>query len=133
MIRGIRSEERGAAALEFALVAPVFILFIIGIAQLGILFFANAAVHSALADGARAASMFPLPTDEAIRTEISAQRFGLDSDHLDTPEIVHGASGGTTFADITLSYTVQLDFIFFQTDAVTLTESRRVFTQPAAA
>jgi len=46
-------EIRAAAALEFALVAPVLIVMIMGIAQLGLIFFANAGLNNAIAQGAR--------------------------------------------------------------------------------
>ncbi len=41
-----------------------------GIAPLGLLFFANAGLHNALAEGARHATLFPRPTPEQVRTRI---------------------------------------------------------------
>ncbi|MEA3033397.1 MAG: TadE-like protein, partial [Sphingomonadales bacterium] len=47
-IRKLRRNEDGAGAVEFALVAPALLGFIIGLTQLGMLFFANADLHNAV-------------------------------------------------------------------------------------
>ena len=47
----LKREEKGAAALEFALVAPALILFIVGIAQFGVLFMANNGLSNAVGEG----------------------------------------------------------------------------------
>ncbi len=126
----LKSSATGAAAVEFAILAPVLILVIVGIAQLGILFLSNAGLRSAVAEGARYATIFPRPTDSQIRQRISDARFGLNPARLSTPTIVYGVADGANYADITVSYSVPLDFIFFNLPPVTLTESRRAFIQP---
>lgn len=125
-------DRRGVGAVEFALAAPVLFAVVIGVAQLGILFFANAGLHNAVAEGARLATIFPRPTDEEITAAIMDSRFGMQRANIVAdPEIVHGTDGnGYTYADISLSYRVPLNFIFFETPPITLSESRRVFTQP---
>ena len=132
MRRGpFRSDARGASAVEFALAAPVLIAFIIGIGQLGMLFYANADVRNAVAAGARHASIYPRPDDAAVIARINQRVAGLDRTRIAGPTVARGTdSSGNDFADITMSYAVPLDFIFFRTPPVTLTERRRVFTQP---
>ena len=49
--------QRGAAALEFALVAPVLILMILGMIDFGMVMNAQALVANAARDGARVASL----------------------------------------------------------------------------
>ena len=129
-IRRIRHGEEGIAATEFALVAPALILFIVGIAQLGILFMANAALRNAVGEGARFATIWPRPTDAQIRDRITGSDFSLDPSRMGRPTITHGTSDGANFVDIRVTYTVPLDFIFFSTPPVTLTETRRAFVQP---
>ena len=36
-----------------------------------------------------------------------------------------------TYADITIGYEMPLNFIFFEVEPVTLSHTRRVYTQPA--
>ena len=130
-LRHFRKDTRGAGAVEFALVSPALILLIVGIAQLGILFIANAGLRNAVAEGARFATIYPRPTDDAIVQRITDRRFGLVPANVITPTIVHGTSDGAPYADITMSYDVELDFIFFSAGTIRLSETRRAFQQPA--
>lgn len=122
--------ERGVSAVEFALVAPVLFAFIIAISQLGLLFFANAGLKNALDDGARLASLFPQPTKADVTARITAKRFGINPAYLVGPNYSKGASNGATFAEITLTYNAPLDFIFYRPGAFTLSQTRRIYTQP---
>ena len=124
-------EERGVAALEFALLTPAMVLIIAGIAQLGILFMANAGLRHAVGEWARYATIWPRPSDTQITNFITSSRFGLDPDNVDTPEIAHGIADGANYVDITVTYPVDLNFVFFTIDDVALTESRRAFIHAA--
>jgi len=128
--RKLRRNADGAAAVEFALVAPALILLIVGIAQLGVLFMANAGLHHAVGEGARFATIYPRPNDEQIRARIADTRYGLDPASLSTPTITPGTDDGAPYLDISATYTVTPDFVFFTLPAVTLTETRRAFVQP---
>jgi Flp pilus assembly protein TadG len=130
MIRNLRRDEDGAGAVEFALVAPALLGFIIGLTQLGMLFFANADLHNAVAAGARAAVVFPRPSDSTITGKITSMLAKLDQTKLSTPTIAHGTDGnGNDYEDIAVTYQVPLNFIFFKTPAITLRENRRVYVQ----
>lgn len=128
----LRRNQRGATAIEFALAAPVLLVFIIGIAQLGLLFFANAGLRSSVAEGARYATIFPRPTDAEITARAMQQRFGLDPAHLTGPTLAHGTSDGVAYVDISMSYAVPIDFLFFKTPPVTISVTRRAFTHAAS-
>ncbi len=123
-------DARGASAAEFALIAPAFIMLIMGVMQLGILFFANAGLNSALAEGARFATIYPRPTTAQIQTRITAAKFGLEAANLATPTVTYGTTGSSEFADISLSYSITPEFIFFTAPAITIRQDRRVFLQP---
>ena len=56
-------DSRGASTLEFALASPVLIALFIGIAQLGLGFYAAAGMKHAVAEGARYATIYPLRAD----------------------------------------------------------------------
>ena len=58
LITALRSNERGAAAVEFALSVPVLVSMIWGIFQLALLFEANAGIQHALGEGARYATLY---------------------------------------------------------------------------
>lgn len=124
--------EHGAAAVEFALIAPAFLLMIIGIAQLGILFMANAGLRHAVGEAARLATLYPRPTEQQIRDRLADDQFGLEQAYLSDPQITYGSSDGADYAEITVTYTVPLDFVFVTVPPVSLTETRRVFIHPVA-
>ena len=130
LINRLRLNERGAAALEFALALPALVMMIVGIGQLGILYMANAGLRNAVAEGARFATIYPRPSDTAIRTRITSSEFGLIPANMTTPTIAHGVDAGTNYVDISVSYTVPLNFVFFTAPPVTLTESRRAYINP---
>ncbi|QPQ55881.1 pilus assembly protein [Allosphingosinicella flava] len=129
MIRPLRRDERGASTLEFALVAPALILFLIGIPQIGMLYFANAGLNNALAEGARQATLWPRPDEAQIKARIAAGQFGLKPSALTIAPLAYGNSDGADYAEITMRYNVQLDFGFFRPDPILLQKSRRVYLQ----
>lgn len=60
--------ERGASAVEFALVAPLLIGLLLGIAQVGVVVMYKTAVTDAVRDVARAVSLGRLDAEEAETT-----------------------------------------------------------------
>jgi Flp pilus assembly protein TadG len=117
----------GAAAAEFAIVAPILILAIFATFQFGTLFFANAGLQNAVGEGARLATLWPRRTQSEIQSRLQAAQFGLNPQNLAAPQFVAGTSGGQDFMDITMTYTVDLDFLLFRIEDVTLQETRRAY------
>lgn len=123
-------DKKGIGAVEFALVAPVFIAMIVGVSQMGKLFFANADMKNAAAAGARVASVWPIPDDATILAAVNGRLAASNGSARATPSVVRGTdSNGNAYVEIRMSYSVPLEFIFFDMAPVTLTDSRRVFTQ----
>lgn len=56
-ISDIFRDARGATAVEFAIVGPVFLLFMLGLTYTGMLLFANGSLQYAVQAGARCASI----------------------------------------------------------------------------
>lgn len=133
----LRRDGRGISALEFGLLAPVFIALIIGIGQMGILFQAQAGLRHAVQEGARYATLYVSnntgtkmrPTDAQIIAKVTSSEYGLNSAYITGPTVTTGTSNGATYLDITMSYNVPLDFVFYRPPAVTLTETRRAYVQ----
>lgn len=69
--RGRTRDERGAAALEFGLIAPVLILLVFGIVDFGLMINRDMIVGSASRDGARQASLGA--TYSEIRTAVQTE------------------------------------------------------------
>ena len=100
---------------------------VIGIGQLGTLFFANAGLQHSVEQAARVAAVYPTPDDAVILEEFQGSRFGTNETL--TPTLTIGRDDGMDVMDVSASYTVPLEFIFFDIAPVTLTHTRRVFLQ----
>ena len=128
--RSLRRDEKGASAVEFALILPLLITMIVGIAQMGIMYFSHAGLRNLVSESARFASLSPRPTDAAVKARINQGGFGLNTAQLKPAVITYGATNGNDWANISVSYTVRLNFIFFSMAPFDITETRRVFIYP---
>lgn len=74
--------EKGSAAIEFAMVAPVFFLFLFGIIETGIIFFGSAMLQNATDDTARQIRTGQLQgalTSEQLVAQVCSEVAGLIS------------------------------------------------------
>lgn len=131
----LRPNERGAAVIEIAIALPVLVLFIWGIFQVGIAFQANAGMQHALGEGARLATLCynpnpatgcQTPTNTEISTRISQKVFGTHVGTFNTPTVTDGPSG-SKYKDLSVTFTMPMDFLFFQGPNVNITRSKRVY------
>jgi Flp pilus assembly protein TadG len=126
-VKALRASTQGSAAVEFALAVPILVLFLAGIAQLGVLFAANAGLQQAVGEGARRATLYPRPDDATITTRIHNASFALNAAYLDTPTLTHGVANGLSYVDISLTYHPRLNFVFFSGPQISMTQSRRAY------
>ena len=129
----LHRDDKGIGAVEFALVAPVLISFIVGVSQVGRMFYANADMKSAIAAGARVAAVYPVPDDATIIAAVNNRLMRDGASARATPTVVHGTDNGNAYVELRITYSVPLEFIFFSPPPVTLHDTRRVFTQVANA
>jgi Flp pilus assembly protein TadG len=121
--RKLRRDDRGAAAVEMALTLPVLLLMIYGIFEIGIIMAADAGMQHALGEGARYATLYPTPTDAQIKTRVQNKVFGI---HVGTFAVAD-PTGNTSYKDLSVSYTVTPNFLFFNGPAITLNRTKRVY------
>lgn len=126
----LRSDVRGLATIEFALVVPILIVAIWGIFQIGLLFEANSGMQHALGEGARYATLYDystddhMPTDESIKARMNAKLFGTGGGAFRVEDPVDGDG----FKTLTITYTRPMDFLLFKGPTITLTRSKKVYT-----
>lgn len=127
-IRDLVHAREGAAALEFVLAAPFLILLLVGILQVGVMFLAQAGLQQAVEAGARYATIYPRPSDGAITTKIVANEYGMHASGISNPVFAHGTTaGGSPYVDISMTYSLTPDFIFFQLAPIQLQHTRRAY------
>ena len=83
----LRTCQRGAATVEFAIAVPVLVVMLYGIFQVGLIFQANAGMQHALGEGARLATLCTpsgstctSPTDAAIVAKMTAKESARTSE-----------------------------------------------------
>jgi Flp pilus assembly protein TadG len=133
----LRGDQRGAAAIEMAIALPVLVTFIWGIFKLGVAFQANAGMQHALGEGARLATLCynpdpdtgcETPTDAEITTRISQKMFGTGIGSFSTPTVTTPPSTDCeNCRDLSVTYTMPMDFLFFEAPDLDLTRTKRVY------
>ena len=74
-----RNRQRGAAAVEFALVLPLFLTLVLGAIDWGWFFFIDQLITNCAREGARAGTILaPIPTTSAGTAEAAAEKAGRE-------------------------------------------------------
>ena len=129
IMRNIKRDEKGVAAVEMAFALPILLLFVYGIFQFGVILQATAGMQHALGDGARYATLYPKPADNLIETRMSNSVFGMNIGTFGAPTVTTPATSECTNCRLlTVSYTVTPDFVFFSGPAINLVRTKRVYT-----
>jgi hypothetical protein len=132
VVRLVR-DGRGVSSIEFAILLPVLVLFIYGTFMVGQLFYANAGMQHALGEGARYTTLCLNPTiaggcsapsDAQIEARMNERVFGSGMGTF----TVNAPVQGIGYKDLSVTYTMPADFIFFSLPDVTMTQSKRVYT-----
>jgi Flp pilus assembly protein TadG len=131
----LRRDEQGAAAIEMAIALPVLLVMIYGIFQVGLVFQANAGMQHALGEGARYATLCVptgtgcnVPSDSAVVTRMQNKLFGMNIGSFGTPTVTTPAAATCVYCkDLSVTYSVTPNFLFFNGRAVSLTRSKRVY------
>ncbi len=126
MILKIKRDERGLATIEMAFALPILLLFIYGIFQVGMIMAASAGMQHALGEGARLATIYPTPTDTAIKTRINDKLFGVYVGQFTVADPVSDSTG-KSYKDLSVTYTVTPNYLFFTAPDITLVRSKRVY------
>lgn len=134
LFKRLRTDERGAGAVEFALSVPVLITMIYGIFEFSQLYEANAAMQHALGEGARLATLCipnvnastgcDNPSDSNIVAKENAKLFGPVGGSFD----VQTPTTSSGYKTLTITYTRTMNFLFFTGPTITLTRSKQVYT-----
>jgi Flp pilus assembly protein TadG len=125
-LTALRRSRSGATAAEFAMVLPLFLMFVFAFIGIGSVFWANAGLRHAVGEGARVATLFPRRDNNAIIAAIQANSFGL-AGVMTTPNISSGTANSQDFVDITVTVRPRFDLFFIEVSPITFTESRRVY------
>jgi Flp pilus assembly protein TadG len=117
--------ERGAAAVEFAIVLPLLILLVFGIVQFGLLYNRQQGLHAAAREGARLGSL-PQTTESEIQDRVMDALDGVPFDSSPSISVSPSSSkpcenrSGATVV-VTVEATTNVDIPLWDNPSVTLT------------
>jgi Flp pilus assembly protein TadG len=129
----LHGNERGAAAVEFALCVPILVSLIYGIFEFSQLYWANAGMQHALGEGARYATIYDstttnhVPTDANIKATMDAKVFGPNGATFNTSVTTPASTTCTSCRLLTVTYSRTMNFLFFTGPTITLTRSKQVY------
>ena len=109
--------EKGAAAIEFAIVLPVLVLLIVGIMEFSILFYDQAVITNASREGARAGIVFSHPNPisdaeiQAVVNNYCASRMITFGAASSVTTSVSRAGSGTAGDPMTVLVNYHYDFL----------------------
>jgi len=131
----MRRDETGAAAIEFAIAAPILVALIWGIFQLACLFWANAGMQNALGAGGRLATLCQggssttqctVPTATAVHDAMDAAKFGPTDGTMTV--VMPTPTAGSGFMDLEVTYNRTMTFLFINGPTISLDRKKRVYT-----
>ena len=127
MVRKLRRDEKGAAVIEMAFALPILILLIWVVVQLGLVFRAMSGIQHALGEGARAATLWPVPDTATIEARMEEAVYGIGPGDFDIIEAVPGSADGSDFLDLEVTYTQDTDLLIFPGPTISVARSKRVW------
>ncbi|HVF07460.1 MAG TPA: TadE family protein [Actinomycetota bacterium] len=101
-------DQRGTAALEFALVLPIVLAIVLALVQVGLLVRDRLLVESAVRSGARTAAVEP--GDEAVRAAVVRSAPSLEPGSLSVSTVRAGVRGEPV--TVTVSYVAPISVPF---------------------
>lgn len=119
--------QGGAAAIEFGLALPPFLILLMGALQLGIVAMARTGLQHAVDEGARYATIFPTPTNAEIIAYVKSKRVGMDPAYVTDPVVTDGTQYNVAYKEITMTYARPLNFLVYQTAPVSVSYTRRAY------
>ena len=127
LLRALRRNERGAAVIETAFALPALIIMVWAVVQLGLVFRAMSGIQHALGEGARLATLYPQPSDDAIHDKIEDVVYGIGPGTFTIEEPVPGTENGSAYLDLEVSYTQETDMLFLPGPTISVSRSKRVW------
>ena len=120
-------DQRGAAVIEMAAVLPILIMLLWMIIQLGLVFRAMSGIQHALGEGARAATLWPIPAVDDIEGRMETAVYGIGPGDFEIEAPVTGTADGSDYLDLEVTYTQPTDLIIIPGPTITVSRSKRVW------
>lgn len=124
----IKSDQRGAAVIEMAFALPALVILIWAIVQLGMMFRAISGIQHALGEGARLATIYPQPTDDAIEAKMTDVVYGIEPGTFTVHPPEAGLNeDGEPYLDLEVEYEQPTNLLLLPGPTIHITRTKRVW------
>jgi hypothetical protein len=123
----ISRNDDGAAVIEMAFALPVLIILLWMIVQLGLVFRAMSGIQHSLGEGARAATLWPVPATDTITDKMEAAVYGIGPGDFDIVTPVAGTQDNSNYLDLEVTYTQDTDLLIIPGPTISVSRSKRVW------
>lgn len=135
LVRLIRRDQKGVAAIEMAFATPILVVMIWMFVQFAQVYRALSGIQQALGEGARYATLClnpsttgcNAPTVDAVRTKILASVYGIGPGTFTVPTPTSGTSGTSGYYDLKVNYTQPTDMLLVAGPTIVVSRSKRVW------
>ena len=127
ILKRLKRDEGGAAVIEMAFALPVLIILIWMIIQLGLVFRAMSGIQHALGEGARLATIWPVPDVDTIEGKMNDAVYGIGPGEFDIPTPVAGNADGSDYLDLEVTYSQDTDLLLIPGPTISVSRTKRVW------
>jgi len=126
--RFLSRDNRGAAVIEMAFALPALVVLIWAIVQLGLMFRAISGIQHSLGEGARLATIWPQPSDDAIEARMEEVVYGIEPGTFTIYPPEPGLSdAGEAYLDLKVKYTQPTNLLLLPGPTITVEREKRVW------
>lgn len=130
LIGELRGNARGAAAVEFGLAIPLALVMLLGAWNMGVYLFFKNSVTTAIDETARAAVLYPVPTDAELQTKFASNLLTASSFGSATMAISSGTTTtGRNYIELTGTGSYDVNLIFVKLGSLPVRSVRRAYKQ----
>ncbi|MCL6697976.1 pilus assembly protein [Sphingomonas sp. NSE70-1] len=127
LLKRIKRDHSGAAVIEMAFALPALIVLIWMIVQLGLVLRAMSGIQHALGEGARLATIWPVPDVETIQDRMDEAVYGIGPGDFAIPPPVQGEADGSEYLDLEVTYVQETDLLLLPGPTISVSRSKRVW------
>ncbi len=127
ILKRLKKDEGGAAVVELAFALPILIVLIWMIVQLGLVLRAMSGIQHALGEGARLATIWPVPDIDTIQDKMNDAVYGIGPGDFDIPEPVEGTADGSEYLDLEVNYSQDTDLLLIPGPTINVSRTKRVW------
>ena len=126
-LKRLSHNEDGVAVIEMAFALPILVMLLWMMIQLGLVFRAMSGIQHALGEGARTATLWPVPTNATIEDKMEAAVYVIGPGEFTIVDPVAGTADGSNFLDLQVTYTQDTDLLFLPGPTISVSRSKRVW------